>query len=491
MLSGKNEVDVEKARFTLKNLILQNGLKWNEGLLNDGQVPKWIFDLREVILTPEGLKLTAGLIYEKIRNLDFGMIGGPSMAAEPLVASLILHFYNNGRNLSGFIVRKQPNDFGLRKKIEGPIEMGKKAVLIDDALNFGVSMFDAVKSLRQEGCSVVKIITLLDFEKSGHQKLVAKGYDVDCVFNLNDFGIEVNESHTYKKIRKLREARISAEKEAMLKRLNEISKERIIDFNIHKNLILATYEEGHVYCFSQDDYSIKWHLELGESISAPIFVDNDVIVISAYSGFKNSMLFFIAIEDGTVLKNIRIKGKISSAPVLCNDFYFVGSDDKKIYCIGRTNHEILWLFETSGPIKMNPSIDNDTGKIYLSSSDGNIYALNSDGKLIWKRHCGKIKNQLLQKGKLILNSSINMIFCLDKNNGDLIWLHELKNEALDIKILYNKVVIGCIQGYLLFLNINTGKVLDCFKVSNEDIKEIIEHQKQLLVRLENGKHYFV
>ena len=121
MPDTKKEVDVGEAIEALRKLILNKGLKWAEGFFPNGEKAKWMFDLREILLTPEGSRLAALLIYEKIKNIGFDMIGGPSIAAEPLVAALVLHFYNEGRSISGFIVRKQPNEFGLRKRIEGPV----------------------------------------------------------------------------------------------------------------------------------------------------------------------------------------------------------------------------------------------------------------------------------------------------------------------------------------------------------------------------------
>ena len=59
--------------------------------------------------------------------------------------------------------------------------------MIDDALNTGRGIIDAVDSINKLGCQIVKIITLLDFMKSGHDKLIEEGYDVDCIYSLKDF----------------------------------------------------------------------------------------------------------------------------------------------------------------------------------------------------------------------------------------------------------------------------------------------------------------
>jgi len=267
-------------------------------------------------------------------------------------------------------------------------------------------------------------------------------------------------------------------------------KDEILDFKIHENLILAAYKEGSLYCFDQNDYSIKWSLELGELISAPIFIDNNMVIIPAGSGLKRSVLFFISINDGKILKNINMKGTIHSKPVSYKNYCLIGSDDKKLYCIDKENKDIIWSFKTKGSIKITPIVDNNI--IYLNSNDGKIYALNLDGKLIWKKHISNIKTTpLIHENNIIFSSDYNLIFCLDKNNGNLLWFHELKNEAFDMKMISNKVIVGCAQGYLISLDINNGKIIDCFKVTNQNIKEIDEHENKLLIKLENGKSYLV
>lgn len=484
------EKSFEMVKERLKKLIFINGLKWGEGLNPDGNIPKWIFDLREVILTPEGAKLASILFYDKIKDIDFNMVGGPSLAAEPLVTSLIMHLYKKGKNVSGFVVRKQPNNFGLRKKVEGPIKNGKKIVIIDDAINAGNSMFDAIESLKKEGCDIIKIVTLIDFCKSGHHKLIEEGYNVDYVFNLEDFELEENKLYRYKNKILLTEVDISKNEEEILQKIDKSIRGEIIDFKVFNNLILVALKEGLLYCLNNDNYSIKWKLELGDSISAPIFIDNKIAIVPAYSGLNRSLLFFVSIDNGTILDYIRIKGNINLTPLLYNDSYLLCSSNY-LYKVNKENHYINLIFEASGTITTIPIVENAKEIIYISSSDGNLYALDYNGKEIWKKHYDKIKTTpLIKDEKIIFITQTNIVFCIDKYDGNLIWFSELKNNAFDIKLMSNYLVIGCFRGYIILLDISNGRVLDSFKISNHSIKEIKNYNNKLLVKLEDGNHYF-
>ena len=135
---------------------------------------------------------------------------------------------------------------------KSPKKSNKKVILIDDAMNTGSNLFDAIESLKKEGCKIVKIITLIDFCKSGYNKSKEDGYGVDYVFNLEDFGLELNKTYKYQKIDTLTEIKRGQGKEKILERLNKISENEIFDFKEHENLILAAYKEGSLYCFDQN-----------------------------------------------------------------------------------------------------------------------------------------------------------------------------------------------------------------------------------------------
>ncbi|MBI2657326.1 PQQ-binding-like beta-propeller repeat protein [Candidatus Woesearchaeota archaeon] len=478
----------EMARERLKQLILINGLKWDEGFNPDSFVPKWIFDLREVVLTPEGARLASILLYDKIKDVDFDMIGGTSIAAEPLVASLVLHFYSKGKNVPGLIVRKQPNNFGLRKKVEGPIQDGKKVVIIDDAINAGNSMLDAIESLNKEGCSIVKIVTLLDFCKSGHSRLKEADYPIDSVFTLEDFGLEKRVLHRYGHKPKLTKIEAHKNENEMLKEINKSVCGEAADFKLHDGFIFAALKDGSLYCLHNADYSVKWKLELGDSISAPVFIDDGTAVVSASSGLGNSMVFFISIEEGKVSKYLRLKGDIRSEPVLYKDSYFICAGGN-LYKLSKDNYEISLIFEANSALSA-PIIDEATETSYISSSNGDIYAFDLKGKQIWKNHYGKIKAKpLIKDDKLVFVSEANVIFCINKGNGNLVWFSELKNSAFDIKLMPDSIAVGCFRGYLFFLSISNGKILSSFKLSNHSIKEIKNHSGKLSVKLEDGNYY--
>ena len=473
-------------REKLKDLILRNGLKWSEGVNPDGSIPRWIFDLREVILTPQGATLAAKLIYDKIRDNEFDAIGGPSVAAEPLVSSILMQAYFQNRAISGFIVRKEPNDFGLRKKIEGPIKPGQRVILIDDILNSGKGMSDAIESVGMMGCKIVKIVTLLDFLKSGHSRLLEQGYDLDYIYSLDNLNLELNETYKYEEFK----MEIVNGEPRVPDEIKNLFGGEIIDMQSHGNMLIAAIENGSLWCLENGSWNVKWHLDLGESILAPLLLDGETAIVAVSSGLRRSLLFLINVYNGEVIKYMRIKGSIYSPPTQHDLSYLVGTDDKKLYMIGKKDLGVIWTSHTNGAIRMKPILDEDA--IYFCSDDGFTYVLFFNGKLKWKKHYGKINvPPVIFDDKIILKSENDIIFCLNKHDGKLNWFYELKNKVMDLAVVGNLVVAGGLHGYVVALELNSGKRTKAIKLSNEIIQKIKTVDGGLHIRCEGGKNYDV
>lgn len=488
-------MEEKSAKSQLQQLILNQGLKWREGLVKN-KAPKWIFDLREVILTPKGLHLATLLLAQKLEGEEFDLIGGPSIAAEPLVASLVLHFYNQKNPKQGFIVRKEPNNFGLRKKVEGPIWRGARVILLDDAINSGTNMKDAVIALQTEGCHVVKILTLVDFHASGNHIFKENGYAPDSIYTLKDFGLQDNltYAHTTRKKKYVfwkdykRDESIITELTQLLKEECNVKKWYT---QVNNNLITVT-THGKVCCFSPSPYSLIWSHEIGEMFPFDPILEENFGLFFTNSGSHRSSLHYFSLPDGKLQGKVLMKGSLSSPPANAPDMHVLGTTAGFVYALDRKKKSVLWKAKTGGSNEVTPCVHDDT--IYLPSQDGFVYALTSEGKTKWKKHLGSSYSlpPLVESDVVIVTSDANVMFCLNKENGAIHWIHELKNDVKDFKVFSHNVVLACDQGYVTFLDLAKGILKKSFKISNLNVLKIKKFENnELVIILEDGRHYSV
>lgn len=178
------EIDKHKAR--LLELLKEKALKIGKFTLSSGKESNYYLDERMVTLSSEGAYLTAKVMLDMLKEVEFNAIGGPTLAADPIVTSIAVIGYIEGRSVDGFIIRKEPKGHGTGKLIEGPLNKGSKVVIVDGTMTTGGSLLKAIQAVENEGCSVVKVIVLIDRLEGGRESLKSKGYDVLSVFTKDD-----------------------------------------------------------------------------------------------------------------------------------------------------------------------------------------------------------------------------------------------------------------------------------------------------------------
>ncbi len=144
-------------------------------VLASGKRSSYYFDARQVLLDPEGAELAGRLGYAALRDHRLAAVGGPSVAADPLVCAITAAAWRDGCRWTGFFVRKEAKKHGLQNWIEGPfIEEGDPVAVVDDTLTTGGSVIDAIGKARRAGGVVTAAVVLIDREEGGRAAVEAE-----------------------------------------------------------------------------------------------------------------------------------------------------------------------------------------------------------------------------------------------------------------------------------------------------------------------------
>ena len=98
----------------------------------------------------------------------------------------MLRSQEKGAPLRGFYVRDKAKTRGTQRQIEGQLEAGDRVVLIEDTMTSGRSTMAAVEAVRAEGCSVAKVITVVDRQQGGADLYKAEGIPFEALVTLSD-----------------------------------------------------------------------------------------------------------------------------------------------------------------------------------------------------------------------------------------------------------------------------------------------------------------
>ena len=162
----------------LLELALESGaIKYGDFTLTSGKKSSYYFDGRMLSLNPEGAHLISQALLPVLHAAGAEAVGGTTLGADPIVAAVALASHLDGAPVRAFIVRKESKEHGTRQDIEGPLSTGSKVAIVDDVCTTGGSLFHAIEAAEGAGCTVVKVLAVLDRQEGGSEEMRRRGYD--------------------------------------------------------------------------------------------------------------------------------------------------------------------------------------------------------------------------------------------------------------------------------------------------------------------------
>lgn len=176
-------------RERLLEMLMEKSLEVRPVTLSSGRMSDYYIDCKRVTLSPEGAYLTGKLMLEMI-GPDVSAIGGLTLGADPIVASISLLSHLEGRGLSALIVRKEPKKHGTMSYVEGPtLEKGTKVAVVEDVVTSGASLLKAIDRIAAAGYKPVQALAILDRQEGGREALEDRGFNLEALYTREDLKI--------------------------------------------------------------------------------------------------------------------------------------------------------------------------------------------------------------------------------------------------------------------------------------------------------------
>jgi len=173
----------------LLELFRERALKFGDFTLASGKKAKYYLDGKQITLHSEGLRLVSEGLLELLDGIDFQAFGGMSIGADPIVGGVLTVAGERGRDLAGFLVRKEAKGHGTGKFVEGPVTPGMKVVIVDDVVTTGGSALQSVDRIQEFGCEVVQVVAIIDRMEGGAANFAARGLPLKSLLTIADFGL--------------------------------------------------------------------------------------------------------------------------------------------------------------------------------------------------------------------------------------------------------------------------------------------------------------
>ena len=173
----------------LMGLFRERALKFGDFTLASGRKAKYYLDGKQVTLHSRGLRQVSLGLLELLRGVDFDAVGGMSIGADPIVAGVLTVAAEQGRDLKGFLVRKESKGHGTQKYVEGPLEPGEQVVIVEDVVTTGGSSLLAIDRVQEFGAKVVQVLAIVDRMEGGAAQFAARDVPFRSLLTIEDFGI--------------------------------------------------------------------------------------------------------------------------------------------------------------------------------------------------------------------------------------------------------------------------------------------------------------
>ncbi len=170
----------------LQELIQLHALRYGDFTLASGQTAKYYLDCRRLTLDGEGANLIAAGILAEFGDDLPDCVGGMAIGADPITAAVITCGWQQDIPLKGFIVRKQAKQHGTGQQVEGPVERGQRAVILEDVITTGGSSLKAIEHARHHGLIVDRLITIVDRGESSAKIFANVGVHFSALFHVSE-----------------------------------------------------------------------------------------------------------------------------------------------------------------------------------------------------------------------------------------------------------------------------------------------------------------
>ena len=184
-MDGVREAGAKAIRELSKKL---GALQFDEFQLTSGTASSYYFDGRVVTLDPEGAYRVGMALLPLVVDSGAQAVAGPAVAAVPIVTAVGVAGYLEGTPIPGLIVRSESKRHGTMKRIEGTVTPGTKVAVVDDTCSTGGSVLDAIEAVEEAGCSVVKVVCILDRQMGGSDEIRRRGYDFTALLEATEGG---------------------------------------------------------------------------------------------------------------------------------------------------------------------------------------------------------------------------------------------------------------------------------------------------------------
>jgi outer membrane protein assembly factor BamB len=238
---------------------------------------------------------------------------------------------------------------------------------------------------------------------------------------------------------------------------------------VRGNVVAVGTSDGAVIAFDKAGKQL-WKTDVSGEVLAPPLVTGDRVIVRTVDGRLRSLEAATGKEQWSAEEPVpRLSLRGTAPPVLAGETVLAGFDSGKVMAFSLATGDPLWQTQVSTPrgrselerlADVDSAVQAEGGDGYAVGFQGRVvmFALDS-GQVWWGRELSSYRGLAMDADQLYVATSDGSVVALRRRDGTVLWQQDgLKRRGLGAPaVVGNAVVVGDFEGYLHWLDRDTGK----------------------------------
>lgn len=250
---------------------------------------------------------------------------------------------------------------------------------------------------------------------------------------------------------------------------------------VGSGIVVVGSNDGQVIALNNKTGVKLWSVNVGNQMLAVPQVKSGVVIVKtvadnliALDATSGRQLWNFVVEAPTLIL------RFGSTPQIAGEIVYAGFANGKLVALGLQMGNLTWQQQIAMPQGVNAvqqmiDIDADpvlrSDRVYVATYQGNIAAVNvKNGNSIWSHKISTYTGLVADTSGLYVTDAEGHVWSFAAANGAVNWVQkQLQARILGIPALMgNYIVVGDAEGYLHWINKQSGQFAAYVEVEDED-----------------------
>jgi len=249
-----------------------------------------------------------------------------------------------------------------------------------------------------------------------------------------------------------------------------------------ENTIFIGTSKGQVIAYGADRGEELWRAQVTSEVLSPPQEQNNIVIVRTLDG----KIFALDGKNGKPLwnydrtvPNLTLRG--TSTPVIYDNIVIAGSDSGHLAALELKTGKVLWeapITAPRGTTDLERMVDIDStpvvvnGIIYVATYRGDVVAIQMEsGREMWRRELSTYAGFSADDNNIYITDENSHLLALERYSGNSVWKQEKLHArgATAPAVIGNYIVVGDLEGYVHWLNKETGDFVARSRIAKERI----------------------